>query len=142
MAEAITIPSPSVFLRSSPDPAPPSSQPPKHARRQSTEAKKKAARKANAGGAGVPGGDASVSKPKQSKSRNGILLSTSSFLSFPFLSFPFLLEMLADCERAHRLCYVQSKASEVRRGEAWLPTVQEEKCGVWRIQERLQVATI
>lgn len=71
MAEAITIPSPSVFLRSSPDPAPPSSQPSQHARRQSTEAKKKAARKANATGAGAAGGEASVTKPKQSKSRNG-----------------------------------------------------------------------
>ena len=74
MAETITIPSPSVFLRKSPPPSgeTATSKPnaPKHARSNSAEAKKKAARK--------PGGpvngavDGSVIKPKQSKSRNGI----------------------------------------------------------------------
>ena len=77
MAEAITIPSPSVFLRASPDsPRAPAPQPPasKHDRRPNgAEAKKKAPRKP--GAAAVSGGtDGGVAKPKQSKSRNGIYL--------------------------------------------------------------------
>ena len=72
--QAIHIPSPSVFLRASPDPpSAPTAKPnaPKHARRQSSaEAKKKAPRKS--GGAMNGSVDAGVVKPKQSKSRNGI----------------------------------------------------------------------
>ena len=78
--EAITIPSPSVFLRASPPPPSVPAQPkaPKHARRQSSaEAKKKAPRKP---GAVVSGGaDGSVVKPKQSKSRNGIYFLPAEF---------------------------------------------------------------
>ncbi|KAK5175105.1 uncharacterized protein LTR77_000242 [Saxophila tyrrhenica] len=91
MAEAITIPSPSVFLRASPPPPndpPASSQPnapkqPNGRRPGSAEGKKKAApRKPGAsalssGGGGSGGGGAAdgaaVIKPKQSKSRNGCL---------------------------------------------------------------------
>ena len=73
MAEAITIPSPSVFLRASPTPATaaaPKTNALKNARRRSSaEAKKKAARKSSAP---VSGADGSVVKAKQSKSRNGI----------------------------------------------------------------------
>lgn len=81
MAEAITIPSPSVFLRASPDPpSAPAPQPTasKNARRPNgAEAKKKAPRKQ---GAAVSGGtDGGVAKPKQSKSRNGIYLPSASF---------------------------------------------------------------
>ncbi|KAK4548289.1 hypothetical protein LTR36_010159 [Oleoguttula mirabilis] len=73
MAEAITIPSPSVFLRASPPP--PSPPPPprttaQHVRRQSSEAKKKASRKSS-GVAGGTAGNGRTAKPKQSKSRNG-----------------------------------------------------------------------
>ncbi|KAK3713813.1 hypothetical protein LTR37_008299 [Vermiconidia calcicola] len=74
MAEAITIPSPSVFLRPrSPSPPAASQQPnaPKHARRQnSLETKKKAPRKAG-GAMSNAAADGNVAKPKQSKSRNG-----------------------------------------------------------------------
>ena len=76
MAEAIAIPSPSVFLRASP--APPSAPPPqasasKNGRRPNgAEAKKKAPRKPCV--AVVNGTDGGVVKPKQSKSRNGIYL--------------------------------------------------------------------
>ncbi|RMY35218.1 hypothetical protein D0866_04744 [Hortaea werneckii] len=69
-AEAITIPSPSVFLRDSPPaPEPAKTAKPQHERKQSTETKKKApSRKASlASGAS---GDGSGVKPKQSKSRN------------------------------------------------------------------------
>jgi hypothetical protein len=75
MAEAITIPSPSVFLRASPPPSAPGPQPSasKNVRRPNgAEAKKKAPRKP---GPAVNGGaDGGVGKPKQSKSRNGIYL--------------------------------------------------------------------
>ena len=69
-AEAITIPSPSIFLRASP-PAPEPERPtkPQHVRKQSTEAKKKASsRKSSVAGVA---GDGNGLKPKQSKSRNG-----------------------------------------------------------------------
>lgn len=70
MAEAITIPSPSVFLRASPPPpSPPPREAAQHVRRQISEAKKKAARKSSAAGSGP--GDGCADKPKQSKSRNG-----------------------------------------------------------------------
>ncbi|KAI6873380.1 hypothetical protein KC334_g18622, partial [Hortaea werneckii] len=72
-AEAITIPSPSVFLRDSPPaPEPAKTAKPQHERKQSTETKKKApSRKASlASGAS---GDGSGVKPKQSKSRNGCI---------------------------------------------------------------------
>ncbi|KAI6881932.1 hypothetical protein KC355_g22017, partial [Hortaea werneckii] len=72
-AEAITIPSPSVFLRDSPPaPEPAKSAKPQHVRKQSTETKKKApSRKASlASGAS---GDGNGVKPKQSKSRNGCI---------------------------------------------------------------------
>lgn len=79
MAEAITIPSPSVFLRPSPPPQdPPASQPnaPKQQnvrRPGSAEGKKKAPRKPVAGlTSGGAADGAAVVKPKQSKSRNGI----------------------------------------------------------------------
>lgn len=85
MAEAITIPSPSVFLTASP--APPSAPAPpttafKHVRRpHGAEAKKKAPRKP---GAAVSGGtDGGVAKPKQSKSRNGIYLPSASLIMKP-----------------------------------------------------------
>lgn len=69
MAETITIPSPSVFLRASPEPPlpPPKTQGAISERKKSTVKKKKitpAATKA--------GESASISKPKQSKSRNGM----------------------------------------------------------------------
>lgn len=83
MAQAIEIPSPSVFLRKSPPaPEPPADEeakkPPdrKNApqpKRQNSaaEGKKKAAKRTNSnGGIGGNGGDG-VAKPKQSKSRNG-----------------------------------------------------------------------
>lgn len=88
MAQAIDIPSPSVFLRKSPpltDPPPEQERPPSRknapqAKRQNsaTQAKKKAARKSLSGGApdGGSGGDG-VQKPKQSKSRNGKCLTFS-----------------------------------------------------------------
>lgn len=71
MAEAISIPSPSVFLRNSPprtasepkDDIPPA---PKNARRQGAATKKAPARKQSATIDGA-------TKPKQSKSRNGML---------------------------------------------------------------------
>ncbi|KAK5115382.1 hypothetical protein LTR85_009842 [Meristemomyces frigidus] len=70
MAEAITIPSPSVFLRASPPPpSPPPQTTAQHVRRQSSDAKKKAARKSS--GAVGAAGDGCAGKPKQSKSRNG-----------------------------------------------------------------------
>ncbi|KAH9845807.1 Fungal specific transcription factor domain [Teratosphaeria destructans] len=72
MADGITIPSPSVFLRNSPDLVPPSPpnapRPTQHVRRKSQETKKKAPRKASAADGG---GDGSQAKPKQTKSRNG-----------------------------------------------------------------------
>lgn len=73
MAEAISIPSPSVFLRKSPPPPNPvaTSKPAaKNARRSSppAEAKKKAQRKDSGP---VDGAEGSIVKPKQSKSRNG-----------------------------------------------------------------------
>ena len=84
MAQAIDIPSPSVFLRKSPPPTdppvepqrPPSRKNAPQAKRQNsaTQTKKKAARKSVSGGAdGGSGGDG-VQKPKQSKSRNGTCL--------------------------------------------------------------------
>ena len=72
MAEAITIPSPSVFLRASP--APPRAPHPiasKRGRRPHGAETKKKARKPSI--ADVNGTDRVV-KPKQSKSRNGIYL--------------------------------------------------------------------
>ena len=106
MAEAITIPSPSVFLRASPTPPekPNVPPPPKHARRQSAaETKKKAARKS---GAPVSSGaDGSVIKPKQSKSRNGIYMPANFLLSWDKIS------MLTIC--AYRLCDVQSETIEM-----------------------------
>ena len=84
MAEAITIPSPSVFLRASPDPpSAPAPQPSasKNVRRPAgAETKKKAPRKQ---GAAVSGTDGGVAKPKQSKSRNGIYLPSASLIMKP-----------------------------------------------------------
>ncbi len=74
----VSIPSPTVFLRSSPPPAPAPPRPaaPKHGRRPSSaqEKKKKAQRKASASAGDANGATvgSSVVKPKQSKSRNGI----------------------------------------------------------------------
>ena len=69
MAETITIPSPSVFLRASPDRAPPAdkAQESVNERKRSTAKKKKTASAA----ANRTVENAAVSKPKQSKSRNG-----------------------------------------------------------------------
>lgn len=82
MASAINIPSPSVFLRSSPPPAdPPAAEkrkppdrknaPPAKRQNSAAEGKKKAARKPAPSGSGGAGGGDGVVKPKQSKSRNG-----------------------------------------------------------------------
>jgi hypothetical protein len=96
MAEAITIPSPSVFLRASPPPPsapPPQPSPPKNGRRPNgAEAKKKAPRKP--GVAVVNGTDGGVVKPKQSKSRNGIYL-PSEVLSRSSISI-----LMGVCEQA------------------------------------------
>lgn len=70
-AEAITIPSPSVFLRDSPPaPEPAKNGKPQHVRKQSTETKKKAPSRKASLASGNPG-DGNGVKPKQSKSRNG-----------------------------------------------------------------------
>ena len=130
MAEAITIPSPSVSLRASP--APPSAPPPqlsapKNGRRpNAAEAKKKTLRKP--GVAVVDGTESGVVKPKQSKSRNGIYLQSEVLSRSP-------ISVLMAC--ANRLCDVQSEAIEVRRRETWLSAVRSQECGVWRVQERL-----
>ncbi|KAI6816306.1 hypothetical protein KC348_g10535 [Hortaea werneckii] len=72
-AEAITIPSPSVFLRDSPPaPEPAKSARPQHVRKQSTETKKKAPSRKASLASGNPG-DGNGVKPKQSKSRNGCI---------------------------------------------------------------------
>jgi len=71
MAEAISIPSPSVFLRNSPPPQAQDDLPPapKAARRQGAAPKKAPVRK----GSAATTVDRAT-KPKQSKSRNGMLL--------------------------------------------------------------------
>lgn len=103
MAEAVTIPSPSVFLRDSPPPAepqnitsggdlaksttrdkdstPPPPPPAKAARKQSsgTAAKKAPARKQSTAAAAAAPSAEGVAKPKQSKSRNGMDTLFASF---------------------------------------------------------------
>jgi hypothetical protein len=121
MAEAITIPSPSVFLRASP-PAPTA---PKNGRRPNTaEARKKAPRKPGVAVVNGTDGLVVVVNPKQSKSRNGIYL-PSEVLSRSPTSI-----LMAS---ANRLCDVQSEAIEVRRRETWLSAVRSQECGVWRV---------
>lgn len=75
MAEAITIPSPSAFLRSSPPPDPKDTQPPseaqKHVRKKSVTGPKKKAAVNNVDKTKPKTND--VNRPKQSKSRNGTL---------------------------------------------------------------------
>ena len=102
MAQAINIPSPSVFLRKSPPPAEPAAEekekppdrknaPPTKRQNSAPEGKKKAARKpATNGGIGGGGGDGVV-KPKQSKSRNG-------------QSIPCTYRLLVDFKKLHYAC--------------------------------------
>lgn len=124
MAEAITIPSPSVFLRASP--APPSAPPPtapKNGRRPNgAEAKKKAPRKP--GVAVVNGTESGVVKPKQSKSRNGIYLPSEVLARSPTCI------LMA---RANRMCDLQSEAIEVRRRETGMSAMCSSERGMWRI---------
>ena len=69
MAETITIPSPSVFLRASPDPPDPPTQlqDPTSERKRSTVKKKRTPLSTSRNVE-----NAAVTKPKQSKSRNGM----------------------------------------------------------------------
>lgn len=134
MAEAITIPSPSVFLRASPAPpsAPPPPTAPKNARRPAgAEAKKKAPRKP--GVAVVNGTESGVVKPKQSKSRNGIYLPSEILARSPTCIL---------IPRANRMCDVQSEATEVRRRETRVSAVCSSERGMWRVQERLQMEAV
>ncbi len=125
MAEAITIPSPSVFLRASPPPSAPGPQPSasKNARRPNgAEAKKKALRKP--GVAVVNGTESGVVKPKQSKSRNGIYLPSEVLARSPTCI------LMA---RANRMRDLQSEAIEVRRRETGMSAMCSSERGMWRI---------
>lgn len=111
MAEAIVIPSPTAFLRSSP--APPSPPDAQHVRPANAEGKKKAA--VRKGGVGAGGsGDGNGAKPKQSKSRNGICNVRMVYA---------MLDGEGADRVANRLRDVQSETIEMRRGEAGLPAM-------------------
>lgn len=137
--EAISIPSPSVFLRNSPprtasqaqqDNLPPA---PKNARRQGAATKKAPARKQSAA-TKVDG----AQKPKQSKSRNGESMSSSTDI-YGDMRIPMGITLIA---MRLRLRHLQIETAQMWRRETRLPAMCEAKGALWRLQEGLQMAAI
>ena len=79
-------------------------------------------------------------RKKQSKSRNGMFQNTDTSKSLKRLyRHAFETTTLTN---NYRLCHVQSKTSQMRRGQTHLRAVQEAQCNLRRLQEGFQMATL
>lgn len=127
--EAITVPSPSSFLNSPPmrqNQLPPKSITKPIPKPPSLSIKPNQPPRAKAEG---------VTKPKQSKSRNGMPSRPSAPLPRPS-------SWVNGADFLPRLCHMQGKATEVRRGKTIVSTVSQEERYLWGLQERFQMARV